>query len=74
MRVCVTENMKWEVHVQLLSSKLHKVCYITRPLKKVRSPHVKEGLYFVNFHTQEGAWFNSWQAGILKVQVFLYFK
>jgi hypothetical protein len=33
--IYITENMNWNVNLQSISSKLSKVCYITKPLKEV---------------------------------------
>jgi hypothetical protein len=42
----ISENMKWEVHVKSLSSKLSKLCYMIKSLKDVTNPHIIKRTYF----------------------------
>lgn len=46
-----TENMKLNVHVRSLSSKLSKVCYNIKSFKEVMSPHAIRNNNFDNFQT-----------------------
>jgi hypothetical protein len=48
--IYINENMKWNNHVKLLSSKLNTSYYMISSLKHVTSPYVLRTMYFACFH------------------------
>jgi hypothetical protein len=50
LEIHLSENMKWEVHVKSLSSKLSKLFYMIKSLKDVKNPHIMSSTYFAYIH------------------------
>jgi hypothetical protein len=48
--VYINENMKWNIHIKYLSSKLNTSYYMISSLKNVMSPYVLRTIYFACFH------------------------
>jgi hypothetical protein len=47
----ITENLKWNIHIQSLCSKLSKTSYIIKSLRGVLSPYMLRSIYFGNFQS-----------------------
>jgi hypothetical protein len=47
----ITENLKWNIHIQSLCSKLSKSSYIIKSLRGVLSPNMLRSIYFGKFQS-----------------------
>ncbi len=47
----LTEDIKWDVHIQHLSSTLNENYYVLQSLKTVLSINTLRSIYFANFHS-----------------------
>ena len=47
----LTEDIKWDVHIQHLSNTLNKNYYVLQSLKPVISINTLRSIYFANFHS-----------------------
>jgi hypothetical protein len=47
--VYITETLKWSKHIQSLASKLWKVTFMIKSLKKIMSPYMIHNIYFSKF-------------------------
>jgi hypothetical protein len=48
--ICISENIKCDESVKLLSNKLSKFSYMMQHLEDVTSSNVIKGIYFAQFH------------------------
>jgi hypothetical protein len=47
----ITENLKWNIHIQSLCSKLSKTSYMIKTLRGVLSPNILRSIYFGKFQS-----------------------
>jgi hypothetical protein len=60
----ITENLKWNLHIQSLCSKLSKTSYIIKSLKGVLSPNMLRSTYLLwKVSIANEIWNNIWGGG-----------
>jgi len=47
----ITETLKWNSHVQSLTSKLSKVSFMIKSLKEILSPNMIRNIYITKFQS-----------------------
>jgi len=46
--ICTTKNLKWDIQVQSLNSKLNEMSYIRKSMKELTSPYMTKSIYDTN--------------------------
>jgi len=49
--LCLTEDVRWDVHIKHVCNILNKNCYVIQSLKNVTSRNTLRSIFFVNFHS-----------------------